>query len=106
MLDVLQLGGNCPVQGDGILSYNGEEIARAYFRARGAAWEVEVWATPRPAGEGCDPYGMPDADPDWWHGVSWGVWPDAGWMSERTALRLFWTACVLWYEREVLAWRS
>lgn len=63
------IGGNCPVQAEGTI--NGENF---YFRARGAHWSLEIG--------GHDPC----AKCDWSYDEPYGIWPDAGWMTEDEAL--------------------
>jgi hypothetical protein len=72
----VQPSGVCPVQAEGTLP-TGEFY---YFRARGSRWSLDVSATEK----------------DWWrrkmifrhHVTDYATWPDAGWISKRTAIRL------------------
>lgn len=75
------LAGNCPVQGDVTIlraTAAGEEQRYAYFRARGAAWSLEVY----PAGITTIQVWneLPEAESEWFIRLPWGAWPDAGWM--------------------------
>lgn len=62
------IGGNCPVQAEGKI--NGEPF---YFRARGEHWSMSIGGT--------DVVG----NPHWYYEEDFGVWPDAGWMTEKQA---------------------
>jgi len=59
-IEIDWLGGNCPGQAEGRI--NG---APFYFRARGASWSLECG--------------------DFSYSEGYGVWPDAGWMTEGEA---------------------
>ena len=74
--DLDSIGGNCPVQADITLRHNGEERL-AYFRARGDAWSVEVWA---PGRKRASSDGLPEGSAEWFIEMDWGTGYDAGWM--------------------------
>lgn len=102
-IQILSFGGNCPVQADG-LTHNGHPW---YFRARGASWNF--WVGP----ETCDPPGPgfwnnPAVEVGWsspgWEGRgNYKIWPEAGWMSKRDAMKRI-RACLALYERGLLPW--
>lgn len=73
------IGGNCPVQAEG--AFDGVPF---YFRARGTQVTCDVGAD-----------GM-----EWtWHGPEY-EWPDAGWISEDTALAFIGEAYKAWLRRD------
>lgn len=85
-IDVWELGGNCPVQAAGDI--DGWPF---YFRARGAHWSLEVVKKDE----------APWAVGGWWeYGEEWGVWPEAGWMTEEEALEMIYKAATKFRERE------
>lgn len=65
------LGGNCPVQAEGLI--DGHSL---YFRARGSQWSLTI---------GNDGGREP---PLFGYIENWGTWPDAGYMSDVTALSM------------------
>ncbi|TBB60684.1 hypothetical protein ELH43_36720 [Rhizobium ruizarguesonis] len=78
------LGGNAPVQAEGIV--DGRPL---YFRARGTQWSLEI---------GYEERG--DRPPMWWHVEDWGEWPDAGYMPEDIALEMIDKAVALYREQQ------
>ena len=80
-----------PVQADVTVERDG--VARlAYFRARGACWEFDVWP-PSVVSYGRD---LPDEPPEWRCELPWGTWPEAGWMSREEAEALLRWAVEQW----------
>ncbi len=73
-------GGNCPVQAEGFI-----KGAPFYFRSRGESWSFGV---------GDDPVG----NPNWEHMEFYGVWPDAGWITEEQAMDFIIKAATMWTE--------
>lgn len=65
------VGGNCPVQGDGTVDGH-----PWYFRARGAAWTFDIAEA-----AAADPVDVGWGTPGWCAGAKYGTWPEAGWMS-------------------------
>ncbi|MGO7035422.1 hypothetical protein ACCT19_31865, partial [Rhizobium ruizarguesonis] len=78
------LGGNAPVQAEGVI--DGRPL---YFRARGTQWSLEI---------GYEERG--DRPPIWWHVEDWGEWPDAGYMPEDIALEMIEKAVALYREQQ------
>lgn len=80
------IGGQCPVQGFGTLELGefsrvlGATELHLYFRARGERWSCEI-------GRGVDRWGCP-TEVVWEAWGQWGVWPDAGWMTNQVAEHL------------------
>ena len=60
--------GNCPVQAEGVV--DGHDF---YFRARGDSWSLGI------GGED------PVAAPLWYYEEAYGVWPEAGYISDDQA---------------------
>jgi hypothetical protein len=87
--------GNCPVQGERLIDLDDGSVAYAYFRARGAAWSVDVWKSPTIAGYPVvsaslvGALTLPDGDPSWCVWAPWGQWPHAGWMDYAVADGIF-----------------
>lgn len=73
-VDVTWLGGNCPVQAEGVIEGN----LLFYFRARGSSWQFHIW----PVGRECYD------DDIFLHEEDFGEGFDAGWMEKETALGL------------------
>jgi len=69
-VDIVELGGNCPVQAEGTIA--GKPF---YFRARGSSWRLSV-------GDG-DLMG----NPEWTYKEDYGETFEAGWMEQREAIR-------------------
>lgn len=68
-IQITKLGGNCPVQAEGII--NGKPF---YFRARGDCWSIGIG--------GDDPV----MEPEWSYEEEYGDGPyDAGWMTKEEA---------------------
>lgn len=78
IIEIDYLGGNCPVQAEGTI--DGQPF---YFRARGDSWSLGI---------GGDPVGAPA----WERDEVYGVWPDAGWMSEQEAMAFIEAAAMVW----------
>lgn len=76
------IGGFCPVQAEGTV--DGKPF---YFRARGAHWAMNI------GGEDLI------LQPDWRYEEDYGMWPEAGWMTEEEARALIQKAVAL-YEAE------
>lgn len=70
VVDIVELGGNCPVQAEGTIA--GKPF---FFRARGSSWRLSV-------GDG-DPIG----NPEWTYQEDYGENYEAGWMEEKEAIR-------------------
>jgi len=80
-LTITRLGGNCPVQAEGVV--DGEPF---YFRARWEHWRLEI--------------GNPSLDPEWSYQERYGDSPyAAGWMNEDEA-RAFIAQAVERWRRE------
>ena len=67
-VDILWLGGNCPVQAEGTV--DGKKF---YFRSRGEAWSMDIG--------GDDPC----AKSEWSYEEDYGEWPEAGWITPEQA---------------------
>jgi len=78
---IMCLGGNCPVQAEGTV--DGKPF---YFRSRGDTWSMSIG--------GADVVGAPE----WYHEQSYGVWPDAGYITEDQAMKFM--------EAAIMAFRS
>jgi len=78
---ITEIGGNCPVQAEGTI--DGKPF---YFRARGALWSLGV------GGEPC-------GEPEWECVEPYGVWPDAGWITEDQARGFIAQAARQWKEK-------
>ena len=76
------MGGNCPVQAEGWI-----DNVPFYFRSRGGHWSMSVG--------GVDVI----AEPDWYHQEEYGVWPDAGWITELEAFEFIRKAARLYKEQ-------
>jgi hypothetical protein len=76
------IGGFCPVQAEGTV--DGKPF---YFRARGSHWAINI------GGEDLI------LQPDWRYEEDYGMWPEAGWMTEEEA-RAFIQKAVALYEAE------
>lgn len=76
------LGGNCPVQAEGII--DGKAF---YFRSRGAQWSMSIG--------GADVVGAPE----WYHEEPYGEWPDAGWIGTDEARAFIEKAAALYRAR-------
>lgn len=85
-LHIDYLGGNCPVQAEGLV--NG---CAFYFRARGDQWKFQAASVP-----GGDCFAEEDAA-TFHHIEVYGVWPEAGWM-EKDEARAFIAKAVGLYE--------
>jgi hypothetical protein len=74
------IGGNCPVQGWGRVDGH-----PWYFRARGAAWSMEIAES-----KSIDPEWLPvEGEASCWLiEEDWGVWPQAGYMADAIAWQL------------------
>jgi hypothetical protein len=75
------LSGQCPVQGCGRVDGH-----PWYFRARGAAWSMEIAQNRE-----FDPEILPVVSreyPGWIVERDWGTWPEAGYMDEAVAWQL------------------
>lgn len=82
-LSVDYLGGNCPVQAEGVV--DGRPF---YFKARGRRWYLEVG-------------GIAAAEPEWRYEEPYGTGPyDAGWMTEDEARAFLEKAVDLYRARE------
>ena len=77
-LVIESLGGNCPVQAEGTV-----DGIPFYFRSRGDEWSFGV---------GDDPIGAPE----WEHCEPYGIWPEAGWITEEQAMKFIAQAAALW----------
>lgn len=78
------LGGNVPVQGAGTVQRAGGTDLHWYFRARGAAWTLDVGV-----GELDEMAWYVDhRDAVWSAGGDWGTWPEAGWMEHEVAVAI------------------
>lgn len=97
-LEINSLGGNCPVQAEG--QVDGEPF---YFRARGAHWSMSIGSdTPDTSALGV--YGRDVvSNPKWFYEEDFGVWPDAGWMSEDEARAFIDQAVTKWRKAELEA---
>ena len=75
------LGGNCPVQGEG-RCLGGR---RYYFRARGET--LQIWITRAPLAGEPDylNWNLPD-EAVWYYEQGYGIFPDAGWIDRETAV--------------------
>lgn len=79
-VNIVELGGNCPVQAEGTIA--GKPF---YFRARGSSWRLSV-------GDG-----DPMRNPEWTHKEGYGETFEAGWMEEKEAIRFILQAAE-WYQ--------
>lgn len=85
---VYNLGGSCPLQGEGSITHDSGKRVLFYFRARGQSWTMEIGRR-----------GREMADDAWKYRESWpGDKYAAGYMVPRQALPLI--------ERAVLFWRK
>jgi hypothetical protein len=62
------IGGECPVQAEGFICNQ-----TFYFRSRGDQWSIGIG-------------GEPVSNPDYFYKESYGVWPDAGFMSQEEVI--------------------
>jgi hypothetical protein len=75
------VGGQVPVEGNGVVRRAGGDELHWYFRARGARWTLDVGV-----GEHTEMGWYVDGrDAVWSAGGDWGTWPEAGWMEHETA---------------------
>lgn len=72
------IGGNCPVQAEGMIGGK----TRFYFRARGDKWSMEITNKSN--------------DSLWYYSEPFGVWPEAGWITESEARAYIDKAFKLW----------
>lgn len=84
-LEIQYIGGNCPVQAEGMICG-----VPFYFRARGRRWSLGIGRCPD--GHGDAPEGQ---RPDWYIECFCTEWSNAGWMSEAEARHL-----ILWCAAE------
>lgn len=87
MINIEELGGNCPVQAEGTI-----DGKRFYFRARGKHWTMEI----HPTAEG-DYLSWPEDRAEWRYKEDWGSEEyGAGWMPEEEARELIAKAAELY----------
>lgn len=84
-LEIHWLSGSCPLQSEGRV--NGHPY---YFRARGAAWRMEIAE---------HPWTYAPGDNAWTYSEPYGDGPfDAGWMSEKEAMAFITTTARKWLQ--------
>lgn len=85
------IGGNCPVQATGTVSYAGDK-REWYLRARGEEIALSVAHL-----EGSDPVDVSCAFTPGFYLCAWiNTWPAAGWIEEEDALRFLYRGLLLW----------
>ena len=75
------MGGNCPVQAEGMIGGK----TKFYFRARGDSWQLHITACHKPFFNG-----------EWQIDREYGEFPDAGWMPRIEALQFIEDGVALW----------